>query len=89
MQADNKEIINLIKTAKGQLDGILRMVEEDRYCMDISAQLMATSSIIKKVNSKVIEAHIRGCVANTMNEDQSSDKLEEIIILIEKLIKNN
>ena len=43
MKADKQKITRLIKTARGQLDGILRMVEEDRYCIDISQQLMATA----------------------------------------------
>ena len=50
MQADRKKIERLLKTARGQIDGILRMVEEDRYCMDISAQVTATEAILKKVN---------------------------------------
>ena len=50
MRADKKKISTLLKTARGQLDGILKMVEEDRYCIDISNQLMATQSILKKIN---------------------------------------
>ena len=41
MRADKDKITRLLKTARGQLDGILKMVEDDRYCMDISQQLMA------------------------------------------------
>ena len=50
MKADREPIERLIKTARGQLDGILRMIEEDRYCMDISIQLMATQAILRKAN---------------------------------------
>ncbi|MFR4140667.1 MAG: metal-sensing transcriptional repressor [Collinsella sp.] len=39
--ADHKSVTRMLKTARGQIDGILRMVEEDRYCVDISTQLMA------------------------------------------------
>ena len=46
MQANKTKINRLLKTARGQLDGILRMVEEDRYCLDISQQLMATEAIL-------------------------------------------
>ena len=53
MQADHKKIERLLKTARGQIDGILRMVEEDRYCMDISAQVMATDAILRKVMNVV------------------------------------
>ena len=48
MKADKTKINRLLKTARGQIDGILRMVEEDRYCMDISQQLMATEAILNR-----------------------------------------
>ena len=48
MKADHDQVTRLLKTARGQIDGILKMVEEDRYCLDVSNQLMATQSILKK-----------------------------------------
>ena len=42
MMADEKKVLRLLKTARGQMDGIIKMVEENRYCIDISQQLMAT-----------------------------------------------
>ena len=50
MKADRDKITRLLKTARGQMDGILKMVEEDRYCVDISNQLLATESIMRKAN---------------------------------------
>ena len=50
MRADKDKITKLLKTARGQLDGILKMVEDDRYCMDISQQLMAVEAILNKAN---------------------------------------
>ena len=46
MRADKDTISRLLKTARGQIDGILKMVEDDRYCMDISNQVMATEAIL-------------------------------------------
>lgn len=48
MKADKEKVALLLKTARGQLDGLLKMVEDDRYCMDISNQLLATQAIFKK-----------------------------------------
>lgn len=62
MQADSKTVLNLLKTARGQLDGVIRMVEEDRYCIDISNQLMAIESLVAKTNATVLKAHVEGCV---------------------------
>ena len=52
MQADKKKISRLLKIARGQMDGILQMVEEDRYCIEISQQLMATDFKIKVVRNE-------------------------------------
>ena len=53
MKADHTQVTRLLKTARGQIDGILKMIEEDRYCLDVSHQLMATQSILKKANRMV------------------------------------
>ena len=58
MMADRDRTVRLLKTARGQIDGILRMVEDDRYCIDISTQLMATESLIARINADVLKAHI-------------------------------
>ena len=58
MKANREEVTRLLKTARGQIECILKMVEEDRYCLDVSNQLMATQSILKKANKTVIRAHM-------------------------------
>ena len=60
MRADKQTVTRLLKTARGQLDGILAMVENDRYCVDISNQVMATQSILTKANKEILKAHIGG-----------------------------
>lgn len=45
MMADKQKVSRLLKTARGQIDGILKMIDEDRYCIDISNQIMASQSI--------------------------------------------
>ena len=56
MKADHTQVTRLLKTARGQIDGILKMIEEDRYCMDVSHQLKATQSILKKANRMVLKS---------------------------------
>ncbi len=48
MQADHAKITRLLKTARGQIDGILNMIEDDRYCLEISQQVMAAQSILAR-----------------------------------------
>lgn len=85
MKADHEQVIRLLKTARGQIDGILKMVEEDRYCMDVSNQLMATQSILKKTNRMVLTAHMNCCVREAMNSGDPEEKLAELAALINKL----
>ena len=87
MKADQKVILRLLKTARGQMDGIIRMVEEDRYCIDISNQLLATESILRKTNREIIHAHMESCVKDAIENDNAEEKIKEVIALIDKLTK--
>lgn len=90
MMADHARITRLLKTARGQIDGILRMVEGDRYCIDISTQLMATQSLLARINADVLKAHVEGCVRTAVesgDEQEKEAKLAEIETVIEKLAK--
>ena len=85
MKADHAQVERLLKTAKGQIDGILRMVEEDRYCLDVSNQLMATQSILKKANRMVLKAHMDSCVREAIRSGDPEEKLDELLKLLDKL----
>ena len=50
MKADKKLVMKYLKTARGQIEGIMKMVDEDKYCVDISHQLLAVEAIINKTN---------------------------------------
>ena len=85
MKADHAQVTRLLKTARGQLDGILKMVEEDRYCLDVSNQLMATQSILKKANRMVLRAHLDCCVREAIDSRDPVASLEELAALLDKL----
>lgn len=87
MQADKTQINRLIKTARGQLDGILKMIEDDRYCVDISTQLLATQAILKKANNEILRAHMKGCIKSAFENGNSDTKIDELIALIDKITK--
>ena len=90
MKADRASIERLIKTARGQLDGILRMIEEDRYCVDISNQLMATQAILRKANKEIIAAHMNCCVRSAFTcgcAEEQEKKIDEIMSILDKMAK--
>ena len=87
MQADKKKMMRLLKTAMGQMDGILKMMEEDRYCIDISHQLMATEAILNKVNKEILTAHLKNCVANAQTQEEKEEKIDELVSMLGRILK--
>ena len=87
MVADSKNTLRLLKTARGQIDGIIKMVEEDRYCIDISHQLMAAQSMLKTINRNVLTAHLKSCVKSAETEAEMDEKINELIATFDKLMK--
>lgn len=87
MMADKARATKLLKTARGQLDGILKMVEDERYCIDISQQLMATEAILNKVNKEILTAHLKHCVSNAQTQEERDKKIDELVAMLGKLMK--
>ena len=87
MQAQRDKVERLLKTARGQLDGILKMVEDDRYCMDISQQLMATEAMLNKINKEILTAHLKHCVSNAQTQAERDEKVDELVNMLGKIMK--
>ena len=87
MMADQKSILRLLKTARGQLDGIIKMVEDDRYCIEISQQVMATEAILNKVNKEILAAHLKHCVKEADTEQEREEKIDEFVSTLGKILK--
>lgn len=87
MKADAARTLQLLKTARGQIDGVIRMVEDDRYCIDISNQIQAAQAILGKANAEVLKAHVHHCVRTAVAQGNAEEKLEEISLILEKLAK--
>lgn len=66
------------------------MVEDDRYCVDISTQVLASQSLLKKINLEILKAHFSTCVKNSFESGSKKDKevkIEEMNMVLEKLLK--
>lgn len=87
MMADKEKVSRMLKTARGQIDGILAMIEEDRYCIDISNQILASQALLGKANAEVLKAHVDHCVRSAMENGDADKKLDEIALILEKLSK--
>ena len=83
MKADRKKVEPLLRTARGQIDGVLKMIEDNRYCMDIMMQLQA----VHKAQREVLRGHLSGCVQDafeTGDQNEREQKIAEIIKLLDK-----
>lgn len=87
MKAQKGDISHKLKIARGQLDGILQMIDEDRYCVDISNQILATQALLRSANQQILQAHIRTCVREALQTDNDNPKLEEALKLLEKMMQ--
>lgn len=87
MVADKRKIMRQLKTARGQIDAVIKMVEDDRYCVDISHQLMATEAILNNANRRVLTAHLKFCVNDAATDDERNRKVDELISLLAKILK--
>ena len=88
MKADREPAVRKLKIARGQIDGILRMIEDNRYCIDIANQLLAPQSILKGVTKDILEAHVRSCVKSALESDDPGDKLDEALSTIERMMES-
>lgn len=89
MQADHKKIMRLLKTARGQVEGVLKMVEEDRYCIDIVNQLLAAEAVLRRAHCEVLRAHLGHCVAGAFGSGgkEARQKAAEMVDIIDKISK--
>ena len=89
MHADKNKVIRLLKTVGGQIEGLIKMVEADRDCIEISNQLMASQSILKKLNLDILKGHVNHCIRESFDKSEQcrDEKITEIIDILNKLLK--
>lgn len=81
----NDKVLLRLKTAKGQIDGIIKMIEEERYCIDVANQLLAVQSLVKNANQEVLSDHLQHCVKNALTMQDADKKIEEVIKILHKM----
>ena len=79
-----KSVLSL-KTARGQIDSVINMIEDNRYCIDISNQIMAVMSLLKRANLLVLEQHMNHCVREAFETGNSEEKTQEIINILSRI----
>ena len=84
---DKEAIIKRLNRIEGQVKGIQKMVEEERYCVDILTQISAIRSAINKVGSIILENHMKGCVSQSIKQGNREEMIDELMKTIDKFVK--
>lgn len=83
LDTHKKKTLDRLKRAKGQIEGIIKMIEDDRYCMDVMTQILALQGSIKGVLPVILESHLHTCGAKSLN----SKDIEEKEKFIKQIVK--
>lgn len=86
MNTEQKKALQALKTARGQIDGIIKMIEEGRYCIDVSNQILASSAMLKRANLLILEQHMQHCVLEAVGSENAEEKIKEIIGILSKVM---
>ncbi|QPC47435.1 metal-sensitive transcriptional regulator [Mangrovibacillus cuniculi] len=86
-QPNKQQLLNRLKRIEGQVRGIHKMVEEDRYCVDILNQISAIQAATNKVALNLLENHTHHCVADAIHKNNGEEAIEELMGLVKKMVK--
>ncbi len=82
-----ESIINRLKRIEGQVRGVQKMVEENRYCIDILVQISAINAALKKVGFNLLERHANHCVSKAIREGNGEESIRELMDVIKQFSK--
>lgn len=68
------DTLRRLKTIAGHLNGVIRMVEEDAYCIDIIRQIQAVQAALDKVSARILENHLHSCVITAIRGDSEAER---------------
>jgi DNA-binding FrmR family transcriptional regulator len=76
----SRDIITRLKRARGQIDGVIKMIEDDRPCADVVTQLAAVSKALDRAGFKVVATGLRQCILEGENAPMTEDQLEKLFL---------
>jgi CsoR family transcriptional regulator, copper-sensing transcriptional repressor len=79
-----ERIIHRLKIAKGQLESVIKMVDDDKYCIDVLHQMQAVESALKETGNVLLENHLKGCVADSIKKGKADESIAEIMQVFKK-----
>lgn len=81
---DRQNLITRLKKIEGQVRGLQRMVEEEKYCVDIMHQINAVQGGLKRVSLKILDKHVHGCVQRAVKNNEGDVVIDELMEVLAK-----
>src|SRR6059036_1055736 len=88
--ADKAALVKRLHRIEGQVRGIEKMVEDDRYCIDILTQISAVSTALESVAYKILDDHVNHCVAHALasgDQDDAETKTRELLQAVQRFVR--
>ena len=82
---NKKDLQDRLRRIEGQVRGLQRMVEEDTYCIDVLTQLNSVNAALRAVGMGLLDAHVRHCVRESIEQGQGDEKVEELMAAVGRL----
>lgn len=83
MTKPNQKIVTRLSRIEGQVRGIVRMLEEDRYCIDVLNQVQAIKAALKRVENDILKDHAASCVAHAIKSGNAKDQTKKFAELVD------
>ncbi len=79
-----ERILHRLKISKGQLDKVIKMVEDDKYCIDVLHQSQAIQAALRQTDAVILENHLRTCVADSFKKGNKNESVKEVMEVFAK-----
>lgn len=86
-EQEKQQMVNRLKRIEGQVRGLQKMIEADRYCVDVLIQLSAAQAALNKVGYSLMERHTKSCVSNAIKEGQGEHHIDELMKVIQQFAR--
>ncbi|RAI81386.1 MULTISPECIES: metal-sensing transcriptional repressor [Staphylococcaceae] len=86
-EEEKEKMLKRLKRIEGQVRGIQKMIEEDRYCVDILIQISAIESALKQVGFSVTERHMNHCVSDAIKKGEGAESIDELMKVLRQFGK--
>ena len=84
---DKKDLRQRLKKVSGQINGVDKMLDDGRYCVDIVQQILAARAALNKVALLIIESHAKSCVVAAIKEERADQSIDELMNVLKQFSK--